>query len=120
MTNEQRNKCHLIIHSASSATAAIGAGLAQLPCSDNAIIVPIQVGMTVSLAKVFGLTISEGAAMAALTTAATSIVGRGISQVLLGWIPLLGNVINAITAASVTETASWILANEFCNQAQHA
>lgn len=41
MTNEQRNKCHGIIHGASLAAAGAGAGLAQIPGSDSAVIVPI-------------------------------------------------------------------------------
>lgn len=33
--------------------------------------------------------------------------GRGISQVLVGWIPGYGNAINATTAAAVTEAIGW-------------
>lgn len=116
MTDEQRSKCHAIIHAASASAAGVGAGLAQIPFSDNAVIVPIQVAMVISLGKVFDLTISESAAMSALTTAAASTVGRGISQILVGWIPGVGNVINASTAAGVTEAAGWIIANEFDSQ----
>lgn len=35
---------------------------------------------------------------------------------LLGWIPILGNVINAATAAGVTEIIGWSVASEFDNQ----
>ena len=42
MTADQRSKCHAIIHTASASAAAAGAGLAQLPGSDNAVITPIQ------------------------------------------------------------------------------
>ena len=38
MTADQRSKCRAIIHTASASAAAIGAGLAQLPGSDNAVI----------------------------------------------------------------------------------
>ncbi|MDE6593369.1 MAG: hypothetical protein K2K57_09965 [Oscillospiraceae bacterium] len=116
MTNEQKKKCHAIIHAASVSAAGVGAGLAQIPFSDNAVIVPIQVAMIISLGKVFDLSISESAAMSALTTAAASTVGRGMSQILIGWIPGVGNVINASTAAGVTEAAGWIIANEFDSQ----
>ena len=118
MTDKERKRCHAIIHSASAAAAVVGAGLAQLPCSDNAVITPIQIAMTISLGKVFELSLSEGAAMAALATVATGTVGRAVSQMLLGWIPGLGNALNSATAASITETAGWLLAADFAKQAR--
>ena len=117
MTRNETIKCNAIIHSASGAAAAIGAGLAQLPCSDNLIITPIQLTMAVSLAKVFGLTLSDGAAKAAVASAAAATVGRTASQVACGWIPIAGNIINAATAASITEAVGWIMAKEFEKQA---
>lgn len=117
MTSEQKKKCHAIIHAASASAAGVGAGLAQIPFSDNAVIVPIQVAMVISLGEVFDLSITESAAMSALTTAAASTVGRGLSQILVGWIPGVGNAINASTAAGVTEAAGWVIAKEFDKQA---
>ena len=117
MTYDQEVKCHGIIHGASAAAAAVGGSLAQIPGSDNAVIVPIQVAMTIALAQVFGISLTEGAAKATLATAATSLVGRTISQVLIGWLPVVGNVINASTAAAVTETAGGTLANDFDREA---
>ncbi|MBP1560624.1 MAG: hypothetical protein J6C96_05190 [Oscillospiraceae bacterium] len=118
MTKEQKTKCHAIIHPAATAAGAVGAGLAQLPCSDNVILVPIQIGMIVALGQVFGLEILESAAQSMLATALTSTVGRGISQALIGWIPGIGNAINASTAAGLTETIGWIIAKTFDEQTQ--
>lgn len=53
MTENQRLQCHSIIHSAALAAASVGAGFAQMPGSDNAVIVPIQITMTISLGAVF-------------------------------------------------------------------
>ncbi len=53
-------------------------GMAQIPGSDNAVIVPIQ-----------------------------------ITIVLVGWIPFLGNAVNATTAAGVTESIGWWIADYF-------
>ena len=100
MTADQRSKCHAIIHTASASAAAVGAGLAQLPGSDNAAITPIQLAMTVSLGAVFGIQLTQSAAAAALASVAAATVGRAVSQVLVGWIPGLGNAINASTAAA--------------------
>ncbi len=35
------------------------------------------------------------------------------SQVLVGWIPGIGNAVNASTAAALTEGIGWAMANEF-------
>ena len=116
MKNEMKKKCHAIIHAASASAAAIGAGLAQLPGSDNAVITPIQLTMAISLGKVFGLSLSEGAAKAAIASAAAATIGRTTSQVLVGWIPGVGNAINACTAATITEAIGWIMAGEFARE----
>ena len=116
MTADQRSKCHAIIHAAPASAAAIGAGLAQLPGSDNAAITPIQLAMTVSLGAVFGIQLTQSAAAAALASVTAATVGRAVSQVLVGWIPGLGNAINASTAAALTESVGWLLAKEFAGQ----
>ncbi|MCD7715317.1 MAG: hypothetical protein LUI39_02550 [Lachnospiraceae bacterium] len=119
MTNNEKIKCNAIIHSASAEAAAVGAGLAQVPGSDNLVITPIQLTMTIALGKVFGLNLSESAAKAAVGSKAASTIGRTASQVLLGWVPGVGNVINAGTAAAITESMGWILAKEFEKEARH-
>ena len=59
MSPEEKKNCSGIIHTASAAAGGIGAGLAQLPGSDNMIITPIQLTMTIALGKVFGRELSE-------------------------------------------------------------
>jgi uncharacterized protein (DUF697 family) len=113
MNDSQENKCHAIIHSAATICAGIGAGMSQLPGSDNALIIPVQIGMIISLGAVFGTELTESAAKAALAAEAASMVGRGISQVLVGWIPGFGNALNAATAFGVTESLGWAVANNF-------
>ena len=120
MTDTQKAKCHAIIHTASASAAAVGAGLAQLPGSDNAVITPIQLVMTISLGRVFGLELTESAAGAAVASAAAATVGRTASPVLVGWIPVAGNIINAGTAATITEAIGWLLAEGFASQTCNA
>ena len=55
-------------------------------------------------------------AAAALASVTAATVGRAVSQVLVGWIPGLGNAINASTAAALTESVGWLLAKEFAGQ----
>lgn len=117
MTKDQVIKCNAIIHSASVAAAAVGAGLAQLPCSDNAILVPIQVSMVLSLGAVFNINLTKSAAKSSVATASATLVGRGISQALVGWIPGIENIINASTASTVTEGIGWIVAKNFEKEA---
>lgn len=118
MTSRESGLCNGIIHVASAATAGIGAGLAQIPISDNVIITPIQTMMAVSLGKVFGITLDQSGAKAAVASAMAAQIGRAASQVLIGWIPGVGNVVNAVTAASLTEAIGWIMAKEFEKAAQ--
>ena len=117
MTSSQRKKCETIIHSASVAAAGAAAGLAQIPGADNAAIIPIQVAMIISLGQVFGRELTKNAAVTIIGTATASTVGRTVSQFLVGWIPGLGNAINAGTAASVTEALGWTIANGFDDDA---
>ena len=113
ITDEQRTKCHAVIHSASVAAGGAGAAGAQLPVADNAVIVPIQISMIIGLGKIFDLKISKAVASGIIKSAAASFVGRGISQVLFGWIPGAGNAINTATAAGLTEAIGWIAVKEF-------
>jgi uncharacterized protein (DUF697 family) len=113
MTSEQKKKCRITIHSASTGAAAVAAGLAQVPMADNALIVPIQVTMVIALGKIFGVQVTKAAAEGLALGAAATLVGRATSQVLLGWIPVLGNVVNASTAAGLTEAMGWAVADQF-------
>ena len=119
LTDSQKKKCNAIIHTASVAAGGVGTGLAQIPLSDNAIITPIQITMIVSLAAVFDIRLTEGAAKGILAGFATSFVGRGISQVLFGWIPVLGNAINTATAAGITEAVGWMAVAHFFSLQQN-
>lgn len=110
---EMLNKCNGIIHGASAACGGVGAGLAQIPASDNAVIVPIQIGMIIGLGSVFDLNITEAGAKSIIASAGASVAGRTVSQFLVGWIPGLGNVINTATAAGLTEAIGWIAVKNF-------
>lgn len=111
-----KKKCHPIIHGAAGAAGAAGAGLAQVVGSDNVVIVPIQIGMITALGKVFDLHVTEGMAKGIIASAGASIAGRTVSQVLVGWIPCVGNAINLTTAAGITEAIGWIAVSNFYNR----
>lgn len=113
LPEDMMKKCHGIIHTASVACGGVGAGFAQIPGSDNAVIVPVQIGMVIGLGTVFNLNITESVAKSIIASASATIVGRTLSQLLVGWIPGLGNAINTATAAGVTEVIGWIAVNNF-------
>ena len=98
---------HGIIHTASAAAAGAGAGMAQIPGSDSAVIVPVQIAMINAIALEHGSSIDRSAALSLIGSQAAMIVGRKISQFLVGWIPGAGNAINAGTAAAITEAVGW-------------
>lgn len=116
MDKDQEKRCHAIIHTAAAATAAIGAGFAQLPCSDNIAIIPMQMIMVVSLGSVFGIRLQQTTAESTLGTATATVMGRSISQTLIGWVPVFGNICNAVTAGLVTETIGWAIAHDFASR----
>ena len=100
-------KIHALIHAAAASCAAVGGGLAQAPGADTAVITPIQVAMIVALGAEHGTPISKTAAAELILPFSAAALGRGLSQLLLGWVPGLGNAINAITAAALTEAIGW-------------
>ena len=113
ITKSQRIKCSSIIHAAAAASGGVGFGLAQIPTSDNLIITPIQVAMCVSLGNVFGVKLSKSSAEGFVAAELGALVGRAAAQVVGGWIPGYGNVVNCGTAVTITEALGWKLVNEF-------
>ena len=73
INENDRIKCHTIIHGASIAAGVTGAGLCWLPGSDAPVISAAQITMAVSLGKVFGIKLSKSAAKAAVAAAAATL-----------------------------------------------
>lgn len=110
---EMLKECKKIIHTASASAAGVGTGLAQLPGTDAAALMIIQIGMMGLLGKVFDLHISESGCKALIANYGAAHAGRAVSQFLVGWIPGVGNAINATTAAGITELMGWMAVNDF-------
>ena len=101
------NAVHVIIHGATTAAAGVGAGLAQIPGSDAPVLMSIQTAMILGIGQHYGISLTKTAAADLVLTFAASMAGRAVSQFLIGWIPGLGNAINASTAAAITEAIGW-------------
>lgn len=110
-------KVHGIIHTTSAAAAGVGAGLAQIPGADAPVLMAIQTGMIVAIGEVHGVTIRKAAAADLLLTFSATLAGRTVSQVLVGWLPGIGNAINASTAAGITEAVGWAANSYFADAA---
>lgn len=115
MPKDLERKCHRAIHSASTAAAAAGA--VPIPMSDAVPITAAQIGMIISLGKVFGITLSQAAAKSIAVVALTQQAGRAIFANILKMIPgagtVAGSVIGATTAATLTEALGWLVADDF-------
>lgn len=114
MTDEQKKRCHEIIHAASISAAAVGAGAASVPVVgsfiqlfDESAITPIQIAMIVSLGKVFDVSLDKTTAASLLTAMVTAKVGRKVAGFFAGFVPGLGSAVNGGTAASITEGVGW-------------
>ncbi len=108
-------KAHLIIHGAATAAAAVGGGLAQIPASGSLVITPIQISMIIALGSLHGKALEKSSALSILAVAYGPFVGRTMSQLLIGWIPGVGNAINAATAFVITESIGWAAHNILSN-----
>ena len=90
--------------------------------SSVALLIPIttaQVTMVIGLGQVFGKTITDAGAKAIIASMSSAAIGRFISQCLVGWIPVMGNVINATTAAGITESLGWAVVEKFESEMVH-
>lgn len=96
-----------VVHTASFAAAGVGAGLAQFPCSDMLPLSAIQASMIGGIAMIHGRKLSEGTITALLAVFAASIFGRAASQIVVGWVPAVGNAVNAMTAGGITHAIGW-------------
>lgn len=96
-----------IIHVFAAVAAGVGFGLAQLPGSDAPVLVALQAAMILALADRTDVSLTRAAAAEMALTMSATMIGRGLSQLLLGWLPAFGNALNAITAAAVTEGVGW-------------
>ena len=115
MPKELEKKCKIAIHTATTAAAAAGA--IPIPMSDAIPITAAQIGMIVSLGKIFGITLSQAAAKSIAGVALTQQAGSALVANLLKAIPgagtILGSVISASTAVALTEALGWIVADDF-------
>lgn len=83
-------------------SSSLAAGLNPLPMSDSAIIVPIQLTLSVTLAKIYGFNDLGNNVMSLLKTQVISLVAKQMVASVTKFIPFLGQFINAGVAGTLT------------------
>lgn len=78
-----------------------------MPGSDSVAIIPLQTAMITAIGQEHGVSMSKGVAADLLLTFSATVAGRTASQYLVGWLPVYGNILNATTAAAITEAIGW-------------
>jgi uncharacterized protein (DUF697 family) len=109
----ERRKSRRVIHLAAISGAVAALIMAQLPASDNLILVPIEVVMVIRLGNIFRTDLKRSISTSIIIGNIATLVGRGISEFLIGWIPVAGNIIDALTAAAVIEFFGHTVARSF-------
>lgn len=117
MTDKQKSKCHLIIHTHATAAAGSAVVLSQLPGADNLALAAIIGAMAIELAEVFNVSAndeeSSAVGAAVLAMFGGMITARLASQWLVGWIPFVGNAVNSATMFAVVESIGWALVYKY-------
>ena len=115
MPKELEKKCHIAIHAATTAAAAAGA--IPLPMADAGPITAAQIGMIVSLGKIFDITITQATAKSIAGIVMAQKTGRFLFTNILKSIPgagtVAGGIVGASTAVALTEALGWIVADDF-------
>ena len=111
MTHDQKLEIAATIHSAAAAGAAASGFSAQIPLADNVVLSGIEIAMVINIGRVLGQEITRGVAWSLVLSQLGTLGGRAASQVLIGWIPGVGNITNAITASAVIEAMGWAIAD---------
>ena len=118
MTNNQKNKCHAIIHSGAVATAAGNA--VPIPGVGIAVDMVALTTMAMCLSDVLGGKIKEdaakGLAMAALKRTALQQPIKVIAKEASKYVPILGQIVSASIAVLFLEAAGWALVNDIENE----
>jgi uncharacterized protein (DUF697 family) len=98
---------HVLIHGFASLAAAVGAGLAQLPTADAAMLASIQATMVMALSERYQVALHRTAAAELVLTLGATIVGKQASRRAGRRVPGWSNAVNAATAFALTEAVGW-------------
>jgi uncharacterized protein (DUF697 family)/GTP-binding protein EngB required for normal cell division len=95
----KRKQAIAVIAGATVAAAAVGAS--PIPFSDAALLIPIQTGMIVGIAAIYGINIGKAAITSIASGVGITSLGRSVAGGLLKFIPGVGTIIGAVINSSV-------------------
>jgi uncharacterized protein (DUF697 family)/GTP-binding protein EngB required for normal cell division len=98
---------------ATATTAAAAVGASPIPFSDAALLIPVQTGMIIGIAGIYGIHIGKAAISSVASSAGISALGRSIAGGLIKFFPGVGSVVGAIINASVAGGITGALGGAF-------
>ena len=113
MTEDERIKCHAVIHIAAALAAGVTSGLVSVPINGQILVILIQIIMSLLLGAVFKIPVAQSATKGAVGTCFGAIIGWIILSCLTGRIHGLINPLTALVSACLTEALGWLLALHF-------
>ena len=109
VVGERKRKATAII--GASVALATGVGATPIPVADAAVLIPIQTAMIASLAALYGL--RKEAIQHAVLPFVARVVGIYAASSLLKLLPVLGSIVNAAVAGSITGALGWYTQMQF-------
>lgn len=98
----KRTSAGKVIALYSAAAAGIGAIPIQIPIADAAILTPLQIAMTTQIINSYGLVSIEGMVKNVVSAVIIPTLGKNLASYLIKIIPVVGNVVNAAVASTIT------------------
>jgi uncharacterized protein (DUF697 family)/GTP-binding protein EngB required for normal cell division len=107
----KRKQATGIVAGATAAAAAVGAS--PIPFSDAALLVPVQTGMIMGIAGIYGIHVGKAAISSVAGGAGISALGKSVAGGLMKLIPGIGTIVGAVVNASVAGTITGALGGAF-------
>lgn len=98
---------NVLIHGFAVAHAATAAALSQTMVGDEAVLATLTVTMIIAISRQYNQKLEVSQAFGVLGNFAGSYIGTRAAVMLVKWIPVLGNSVNAIATAVTTEILGW-------------
>ena len=92
-----------------TAAASTAAGLNPFPLSDSLALIPIQMGLAVKLANIYGFTSLNDSILSLLKAQIVTLIGRQLAASLTKLIPIIGQIVNAGVAGGITFSLGYAL-----------
>ncbi|MGZ5008334.1 MAG: hypothetical protein ACXWE9_09820 [Methylobacter sp.] len=114
MTDEERKaKATKIIDDIAQTAATLTAVFSQIPGMGVATLTKLYLEMLAKIAALFNQKLEPQAARSLVLTGCNRYTGAIFQKSVLGWIPLIGNAVNAKITYDLTKNIGWFFYNHF-------